>query len=66
VGVTEPAQTGVPHIHRYFTVTSVNHGHTHVIQGVTGPAIDVPGGGHIIDHIRIITKEQLVTKRNFL
>ncbi|MGD8192189.1 YmaF family protein [Brevibacillus ginsengisoli] len=45
-GMTEPAQTGVPHVHNYYTVTAVKDGHTHVIQGTTGPAISLPTGGH--------------------
>jgi len=47
VGITEAAPTGVPHVHRYHTVTARNDGHTHVIDGVTGPAVDLPSGGHI-------------------
>jgi hypothetical protein len=46
-GVTEAAPNGVPHVHQYYTVTSFDAGHTHLIQGATGPAIPIPGGGHI-------------------
>lgn len=34
-------------VHRFHTVTSLNDCHTHLIEGVTGPAIDLPSGGHI-------------------
>ena len=47
IGVTEPAPTGVPHVHQYRTLTSVTDGHQHIIEGVTGPAISVPTGGHV-------------------
>ena len=45
-GTTEPAPTGVPHTHKYMTVTSINDGHRHEIRGVTGPAIPLREGGH--------------------
>ncbi|MCD9021974.1 YmaF family protein [Cohnella silvisoli] len=43
---TASAPTGVPHVHEYHTFTSYDQGHTHLIQGTTGPAIDLPSGGH--------------------
>ncbi|WP_139488537.1 YmaF family protein [Brevibacillus dissolubilis] len=46
-GMTEPAPTGVPHVHHYYTVTAISHGHTHTIKGTTGPAIPLPNGGHV-------------------
>lgn len=45
-GTTEPAPSGVPHTHRYFTFTSVDDRHRHEIRGVTSPAIPLPNGGH--------------------
>jgi hypothetical protein len=45
-GNTQQAQSGVPHIHRSYTITSIGNGHSHVIYGVTGPAITYTGGGH--------------------
>ncbi|WP_372508739.1 YmaF family protein [Pseudalkalibacillus decolorationis] len=45
-GTTKPAPSGVPHTHRYFTITSFDDGHEHRIKGVTGPAIPVLGVGH--------------------
>ncbi|RCW42272.1 YmaF family protein [Paenibacillus prosopidis] len=43
---TEPAPSGVQHVHRYCTFTSVDNEHRHLIKGVTGPAIPLRGGGH--------------------
>jgi hypothetical protein len=45
-GMTEPAPTGVQHVHGYFARTSFDDGHTHLIRGTTGPSIPLPGGGH--------------------
>jgi hypothetical protein len=46
VGLTEAAPSGIQHVHGYYTTTSFNDGHSHIINGTTGPAIDLPGGGH--------------------
>lgn len=46
-GLTLPAPSGVPHTHAYETITTFDDGHKHLIRGRTGPAIPVPGGGHI-------------------
>jgi hypothetical protein len=45
--MTAPAPTGVQHVHGYYTVTTLDDGHTHVIHGTTGPSVPIPGGGHV-------------------
>lgn len=44
--MTEPAPSGVQHVHGYFAVTSFDDGHSHTIRGTTGPSIPLPCGGH--------------------
>lgn len=34
------------HVHRYFGSTTYNDGHTHNYNGVSGPALPLPGGDH--------------------
>jgi len=46
-GITESAPSGVQHVHYYIAETSFDDGHTHQIRGTTGPAIPLPGGGHV-------------------
>lgn len=37
----------VSHVHPFSGVTSYDEGHSHQYAGVTGPAIQVPGGRHV-------------------
>lgn len=46
-GTTASAPSGVQHTHEYYATTTFNDGHSHIIKGITGPAIPLPGGGHI-------------------
>lgn len=37
LGRTEPAPSGVPHVHHYFTITSFFHGHNTKLKELQGP-----------------------------
>nr|WP_026105071.1 YmaF family protein [Halalkalibacterium ligniniphilum] len=63
-GTTERAPSGISHTHRYFTYTTINSGHKHVIKGVTGPDIPLPGGGHYHEFSGVTTVDGATPHRH--